>query len=746
MRRSARSPRATMISSVLSFEGAVSTTFDKLARPIQKWIRQQGWRELRDIQARTINAIHDHQGDLIVAASTAGGKTEAAFFPLVSQVLDAPSDMGGFDLLYIGPLKALITDQAGRLENICREAELPVVPWHGDISQSVKSRGVKTPRGILLITPESLEALFIRRGLEIPRLFGATRAVVIDELHSVLDSERGFQIRSLLNRLELSVKRPIRRIGLSATLGDMELARTYLRPDDSSNVDLIEAEGGEAELRLQLRGYLSGEEDDDAPAATDAISAHLFQNLRGNDNLVFAGARQSVEIYADRLRERCDHEHLPQEFYPHHASLSRDHRDFVERRLKDSGKPTTAVCTSTLELGIDIGDIICVAQIGAPFTVAALRQRLGRSGRRAGQPAILRQYAVEASSTSESNFVDRLRLGLVRSIAMIDLLLEGWCEPPKCEALHLSTLVHQILSIIAERGGAGASRLYHDLCRKGPFRMVTTATFADVLRALGDAEAALIEQTESGLLLLGPGGERLVEHYSFYAVFKTPEEYRLIAGGRDLGTLPIDNVLSPGMMLIFSGRRWIVQEIHDREKVIMVTPADAGTPPMFGGDPGDIHDKVIERMFDILEGEERPGYLDTIAAQMLEEARLGYRRMGFSEYRVVSQGEGSAILATRAGTMKTATLALALRGFSYTVERHDGFLEVKAGEEAPPLFEVLETIGKGAKVDLFPDSANLLFEKFHSYLTPELLAQDALSARLDVEALPSLCAKLITRT
>lgn len=632
----------------------MSGTFEKLALPVQKWIRQQGWRELRDIQARAIRSICDSDRDLIVAASTAGGKTEAAFLPLISQVLDAPADNEGFDLLYIGPLKALITDQAGRLEDICREAELPVVPWHGDVAQSVKSRALKKPGGILLITPESLEALFIRRGLEIPRLFGATRAVVIDELHSVLDSERGVQMRSLLNRLEFSVKRPIRRIGLSATLGDMDLARAYLRPDDAPNVDLIKAEGGEAELRLQLRGYLSGEEDENAPSATNAIASHLFQHLRGSDNLVFAGARQSVEIYADRLRDLCEREHLPQEFYPHHASLSRDHRDFVERRLKDAAKPTTAICTSTLELGIDIGDVACVAQIGAPFSVAALRQRLGRSGRREGQPAILRQYAVETRLTAESNFVDRLRLGLVRAIAMIDLLLDGWCEPPKPQALHLSTLVHQILSVIAERGGASASHLYHVLCREGPFRMVSTPIFTEVLRALGGAEIGLIEQTEGGLLLLGPTGERLVEHYSFYAVFKTPEEYRLVANGRDLGTLPVDNVLSPGMMLIFSGRRWLIQEIHDREKVIMVTPAKAGTPPMFGGDPGDIHDRVIERMFDILEGEVEPAYMDPVSIQMLEEARLNYARMGFRESRIVSPGASSAILATRVGTVKTA--------------------------------------------------------------------------------------------
>ncbi len=733
-----------MISSASSSEGfSVSGAFDKLARPVQKWIRRQGWSELREIQARAIRSICDSDADLIIAASTAGGKTEAAFLPLISQVLDAPADMAGFDLLYIGPLKALITDQAERLGDICREADLPVVPWHGDVSQSIKSRALKKPRGILLITPESLEALFIRRGLEIPRLFGTTRAVVIDELHSVLDSERGIQMRSLLNRLELAVKRPIRRVGLSATLGDMELARTYLRPDDPTNVALIEAEGGEAELRLQLRGYISGEEDETAPSATDAISAHLFQNLRGKDNLVFAGARQSVEIYADRLRELCEREHLPQEFYPHHASLSREHRDFVERRLKDPQNPTTAICTSTLELGIDIGDVTCVAQIGAPFTVAALRQRLGRSGRREGQPAILRQYAVEARLTPESSFVDRLRLGLVRSIAMIDLLLEGWCEPPRREALHLSTLVHQVLSVIAERGGASASRLYHDLCRTGPFRMVTTATFAAVLRALGDADPGLIEQTEGGLLLLGPGGERLVEHYSFYAVFKTPEEFRLVAEGRDLGTLPVDNVMSPGMMLIFSGRRWIVQEIHDREKVIMVTPAKAGTPPVFGGDPGDIHDKVVERMFAILEGDNQPAYMNLTAREMLEEARFNYEQLGFAESRIISRDKGSAILATRAGTVKTATLALALRSQGYQVERHDGFLEVKADQDATPLLETLRALSDAKQVDLFADGTNLKFEKFHPYLPRELLAQDALSTRLDAEALPDLCSELV---
>ena len=721
----------------------MSSAFDKLARPVQKWIRQQGWRELRDIQARSIRTICETNTDLIVAASTAGGKTEAAFLPLISQVLDEPSDGTGFDLLYIGPLKALITDQAMRLEGMCQEAELPVIPWHGDVSQSVKTRALKSPKGILLITPESLEALLIRRGLEIPRLFGATRAVVIDELHTVLDSERGVQLRSLLTRLELAIKRPVRRIGLSATLGDMDLAKAYLRPDAASSVQLIEANGGEAELKLQLRGYLSGDEDDNSPSATDAIAAHLFKHLRGSDNLVFAGARQRVEIYADRLRELCEREHLPQEFYPHHASLSREHRDFVERRLKDPARPTTAVCTSTLELGIDIGDVTCVAQIGAPFSVAALRQRLGRSGRREGQPAILRQYAIEAKLTPESSFVDRLRLGLIRSIAMIDLLLEGWCEPPKPQALHLSTLVHQILSVIAQRGGASASVVYNVLCREGPFRKVTTGVFADVLRAIGHPETGLIEQSGSGLLLLGPTGEKLVEHYSFYAVFQTPEEFRLVAEGRDLGTLPIDNVLAPGMLLIFSGRRWVVQEIHDLEKVIVVKPAKAGVPPVFGGDAGDIHDEVIDRMFTVLEGDISPPYMEPVSLAMLDEARAHYERLGFRTKNIHSLGEHASIIATRAGTVKTSTLALALRSMGFLVEQHDGFLMVQTGDETPDLRSVLADIRSGEPVDLFAGAGNFMSEKFHPYLSKPLLELDAASSKLVPQILPTLVERII---
>ncbi|WP_316862862.1 DEAD/DEAH box helicase [uncultured Cohaesibacter sp.] len=737
--------------------------FDRLARPIQKWIRGRNWTALRPIQAEAINAIFGSEADLIIAAGTAGGKTEAAFLPLISQVLQSPSE-SGFDLVYIGPLKALITDQARRMEDICQHASLAITPWHGDVSASIKARARKKPKGILLITPESLEAMFIRNGLQVPVYFSQTRAIIIDELHSLLDNERGVHLRSLMNRMELAVGHPIRRLGLSATLGDMDLARTYLCPNKPEQVQLVEGQNDSSELLLQLRGYVQGsmqfpenkkttdgcewtrnenDTEQDEHAADRAIAEHIFEKMRGKRNLVFAGARNRVELYADLLRNKCDNEHLPQEFYAHHANLSRYERSFVEDRLSKGNCPTTAICTSTLELGIDIGDVNCVGQIGAPFTVASLRQRLGRSGRRAGQPAILRQYAIEDYLSPGSHIADRLRLNLLRAIAMIELLLNRWCEPPSQEALHLSTLVHQTLSIIAERGGASAKRLYITLCQKGPFRKVSPDLFGKLLRSLGDPEIGLIEQADGDLLLLGPKGEKLVEHYSFYAVFKTPEEYRLLHDGKEIGTLPVDMVLNKGSQLIFAGRRWEVIEIDITSRAILVIPSQSGTPPKFGGDPGLIDDKVVSKMRFVLADSFVPQYLDKTAVALLEEARSNYQSYRLDKSRLISQADGSHILSTWRGTVKTCSLALALQTLGFKTSLYDGMIEVSSNPDNLTIEDGLCQIADGRHNNMFSEDSNLMFEKFHPFLTEELLRLDALSNKLDQSALAPLAQEII---
>lgn len=722
----------------------MTEVFGRLAEPVRQWVRRQGWANLRDVQVRATSAILDGRGDVIISAATAGGKTEAAFLPLLSQVFDQPQSTPGFDLLYVGPLKALITDQAERLEDLCRDTDLPVVPWHGDVAASVKARALNKPRGVLLITPESLEALLVRRGPEMLRLFAATRAVVIDELHSLLDTERGIQVRSLLVRLEQALKRPVRRIGLSATLGDMDIACRYLQPDRPAEVAVILGQGG-AELQVQVRGYVAGDLEDTVPAAHMAVARHLFGTLRGRDNLVFAGARQTVERFADTLRLLCEDAGVPQEFFPHHANLSREHRSFLEQRLKRSSVPTTAVCTSTLELGIDIGDVESVAQIGATFSVASLRQRLGRSGRRNGKASVLRQYVIEEEITPKTRPLDMLRLGLIRAIAMIELLVEKWCEPPQPEALHLSTLVHQILSMIAQNGGLHAAVLYKTLCQVGPFRQVTTDLFLEVLRAIGDPAAGLIEQDASGLLLLGGSGEKLVEHYSFYAVFHTPEEYRVEADGQDLGSIPIDTLLQPGGTLIFSGRRWTVRDIDATAKVISLIPAKSGIPPRFGSSMGMIHDRVVQKMMVILGDVSVPAYLDATARALLAEARSHYRRFGLGCAAVHQVSPNEYLIATSTGSRRARTLACALLGLGFEVSEEDGFLEVHAKREAGTLRQALEAFARGKAPDLFTEKTLLAGEKYHPWLTSALRQKDALSSQFDLASLPIGCAAILAR-
>ena len=533
---------------------AASQAFELLAEPVRRWVYDQGWQTLRDAQEAAIPVLLAGTADVIIAAATAAGKTEAAFLPICSRLESDPARAPGVRVLYVAPLKALINDQYDRLAGLCERLEIAVHRWHGDVPASKKSAFLKRPDGILLITPESLEALFVIRGSAVAGLLAALQYVVVDELHAFLGTERGAQLRSLLHRVELAIRRRVPRVGLSATLGDMSLAAEALRPGEPENVRCIVSAAGGQELSVQVRGYLTmsstSDRPDDEALDQQQITADLFRVLRGQDNLAFANSRADVELYAARLRDMCEVAGHPNEFFPHHGSLAKELREEAEAALKDHGRPATAVATTTLEMGIDIGSVQSVAQLGAPPSVAALRQRLGRSGRR-GEPAILRVYVTEPSVDPRTSLADELRAELVQTIAMLELLRAGWCEPPDQDALHPSTLIQQLLSAIAQHGGITAAAGYRALCGPGsPFTAVTQAQFGSLLRDLGTRE--VLTQAADGTLLLGAVGERTVNHYSFYAAFTAAEEYRLFTGGRPLGTMPADLTLYAGALLIFA--------------------------------------------------------------------------------------------------------------------------------------------------------------------------------------------------
>ena len=729
---------------------------------------------MRSIQQQAIAPLLTGQSDVILAAATSSGKTEAAFLPLLTRLLQdggensrRDASQAGF-ILSISPLKALINDQTQRLQALCESLDLPVLGWHGDVPAGKKLSFLQRLRGVLIITPESLEALFVNKGTTIPALAAAIRAIVVDELHSFIGTERGKQVQSLITRLELAAGTRITRVGLSATLGDTALAADFLRPGQKHRVTTIDTGSEGYELRLIVRGYLDSWEKPGSAAsvaegsvdptsgllhdvqeagesqgsAKHAIAAYLYQNLRGSNNLVFPNSRGKVEEYADLLRRRSERENVPNEFWTHHGSLSREIREEAEAALKQGSTAATAICTTTLELGIDIGNIRSVVQIGPPPSVASLRQRLGRSGRRAGEPAILRCLCREDKLTPKSPLSDRLREGLVQTIAMVRLLTQSWVEPPRREALHASTFVQQLLSVIAQRGGATATELWATLVSSGTFSQIEKSEFVDLLRSLAARE--ILQQESSGALLPGPTGEKLINSYDFYSAFNSGEEFRLLAEGRTLGSIPIARPLTIGQRIIFAGRRWRVQQIEVQERLIVVVSDPGGAPPAFDGAGGRVHDRVREEMRSVLSENTSIPFLDRYSIAMLEEARSVFRLACLGETSIVPDGAG-VLLLTWHGDWANDTLALLLTACGHETTNEGLFLRVSNST----VLSVVRTLGEFAQQSaptvqaLRIQPKDAIVEKWDSLLPEPLLLRSFASSRLDLASIPKVVLRLL---
>ena len=520
------------------------------------------------------------------------------------------------------------------------------------------------------------------------------------------------------------------------------MASHFLRPGGETETEMIISTASGQELQLLLRGYTQKPPPSTSVGETEEkiqpdgslfeIGANLFETLRGSSNLVFANSRNRVEFFADMLRKMCEEQQLPNEFWPHHGNLSKELREEAETAIKDKSRPVSIICTSTLEMGIDIGSVLSIAQVGVPPSVASMRQRLGRSGRKEGDPAILRIYIQEDESDINSDPSDCLRTGLVQTIAMIRLLLSKWFEPPPSGGLHLSTLVQQILSLIAQYGGVTAAQAYNLLCPNGPFPLVGQQMFTDILRSLGGKR--LIMQASDGLLLHGPLGERIVNHYSFYAAFTTPEEYRLVSGGSTLGTLPIDRAVAIDSLLIFGGRRWLVLEVDSAKKVIVLQPAKGGKAPIFGGEAGWIHDRIRQEMFAVYMERSTPVFLDAQAKELLAEARENFHRYGLAQTRILPQGR-TMYLFCWMGDRVMDTLAAMLRAKGMKAD-NEGIAVVVVNTSPDEIWDCLRALLKEGLPDtceLARSVENKICEKYDMFLTDALLCTANAASKFDAE-------------
>ncbi len=564
--------------------------------------------------------------------------------------------------MYVGPLKALINDQFRRIEDLCGYLDIPVFRWHGDVGASHKAKLVSEPGGVLLITPESLESLFVNRSEYLRKIFSGLRFVVIDELHSFLDNERGLHLRSLLHRVrrrmyETTEGMSFRTIALSATIGDFAAGQKFVDLNHPENVSILKDEDDEKEIKYRIHGYRVPVQNSEKNKSNQVLphlremAQDIVQHCKGHSNLVFANSRENVEIFADLAKQIAKKQHVADFFLVHHGALSTYIREDTEAVIK-SDRPATAFCSSTLEMGIDIGSVRMIGQIGPSWSVASQLQRMGRSGRRDGEARIMRLYVDCFEPSSKSDLFDGLHLHLIQAIAISELMLEGWLEPAHTPSGDLSTLTLQVISVISETGGIRADALYQQLCFKGPFSDIEPWLFRDLLLQLGQVD--VIEQMEGGTLILGLHGEKIRKDRRFYAAFQTEEEYVVLNEGKKLGTLQI--IPQCDDHLVFAGQRWLVTEVDLDRHEIHVVPAKGWKPPKFVGGPGEIHPKVRQKMREVLASDRVYIYLDNEAKSLLNDARHVAQSTNLCNEVLVPLGPSATAMMTWTGTRIQDTL------------------------------------------------------------------------------------------
>lgn len=728
--------------------------FNRYAPFIQDFIYQNNWEALRAIQVAAGDAVFNTDQNILLSASTASGKTEAAFFPILTLFYeDQPKSVGA---IYIGPLKALINDQFMRLNDLCREADIPVWHWHGDVAQSHKNKLLKNPSGILQITPESLEALLLHKHADVARLFGDLRFIVIDEVHSLMRGDRGGQTLCLIERLSKLAGVNPRRIGLSATIGDLESTGAFLASGTGRDtiIPKIEAKGTKWRLSMEhfyIQGTQAGEdkeileampvmdvETDNAPRNADPGMGYIFEHTRGKKCLVFVNSREECEAVTTTLRQYCEANHEHDRFLIHHGNLSASYRETAEAVMKDDDQYQTTVTTATLELGIDIGRLERAFQIDAPFMVSSFLQRMGRTGRRDLPPEmwfVMREEVPEARAMLPVT----IPWGLLQGIALVQLYVqEKWVEPPKLDRLPFSLLYHQTMCTLASSGEMSPAGLAARVLSLSYFHRITQDDYKLLLKHLISIEH--IQKTEEGGLIVGLSGERQTNSYKFYAVFKENEEYTVRSKSQELGTI----VMPPpvGEKIALAGHVWIVEEVDHKRHLVYCEQVKGKVPAYFGQCPGDINTKVLERMKDVLRESTVYPYLMKNAVARLDEARHTAINSNMTEDPLICLGGDMWCLFPWLGTYAFLALERFIKlkcaphlGITALDSSRPYFIQFKMKATRKEFFKVLSTMEKQPldPMELIYKGEVPLFEKYDEFLPEELVKKGFANGILGIE-------------
>ncbi|MCL2289219.1 MAG: DEAD/DEAH box helicase [Bacteroidetes bacterium] len=571
------------------------TSFDLLSEPIRKYIRDKRWEELRPIQNAAIQKILASNDNFILASRTASGKTEAAFLPILSKI---DFNNTGVQVLYISPLIALINDQFFRIEELCKYLDITVTKWHGEANKTLKDKLIKEPNGIVLITPESLEAMFVNKPFNVKHLFSNLKYVVIDEIHSFIGTDRGSQLKSILSRLQLLNKIFFSIVGLSATIGDFSEAKKFTG-DESRTTILLDRKAKEINAIFR---YFKGEKEE-LPLE---LIKDLYLETKDHKVLIFPNSRGRVEEVAVKLKKISERVKGHPNYFSHHSSVHKEVREYVEYFAKNNVRQNFCIsCTSTLELGIDIGTVDEVVQIDSTYSIASLIQRVGRSGRKDEESSNLHLYATNKWS-------------LLQSVACWLLYKDGFIEPPQINDKPYDILIHQALSIVKGYSGIKLAELINQLKENTAFNRIEFSEIEEILEYL--VEIDLLERLQYEVII-GIEGEKVVNNRDFYSVFKTEENFKVVNAGNTIGEIPFSPQIIENENILLSAKIWKIKLVDQKAKKIEVIPANDGKKPMFFGGEVAVHPRIREKMLEVLYSKIEFDFLDQPSCDEIEILR-----------------------------------------------------------------------------------------------------------------------------
>ena len=572
---------------------AVPSAFSRFPPSLQEAIvARLGWTELRPVQELAAHAILDGH-NAIVLAPTAGGKTEASMFPVLARLLEEPPS--GVGALYIAPIKALLNNQAERLGLYTEMVGLGRFLWHGDVTAAQKKAFCREPQALLMTTPESLEVMLLSAKVPVARLFQDLRMVVIDEIHAMAGQDRGAHLMAVLQRLSRYSRHDVQRIGLSATVGNPEDILTWLHGSSQRKRSIVDPPK-QAQAK-ELRVALFDNTRDLADAAAKAAA--------GKKSLFFCQSRALSEQVAQQMRGGGT------DVFVHHSSVSLEERQAAEERFHH-GRDAVIVCTSTLELGIDVGDLDRVLQAEAPSTVSSFLQRMGRTGRRQGSRANTLFLCEEPESA-------------LQAAALIELAREGWVETVPVLTRCWPVLVHQLLALTLQHGAVSADDAWEALAPVPDFKAIPRQEFDQLIEHM--VATQFLYRTEDRKLSVGEQTERVFGHKNFmelYAVFSSPQLYTVVTpNGKNVGSLEqtfVDRLVDGVSSFLLGGRAWIAEAVRHSDRTVLAHPAPAGRKPAWGGYiPQFLGHRVCRKMAQLLASGAPLPYLDKAAQNSIAE-------------------------------------------------------------------------------------------------------------------------------